>query len=152
MHCCGDLIRGTHFPPQETVSCGTLDVGPELGQDWSPRLTPEKSYRYHFARHRYDARDSMSPSSQICCEPKFPLWVSAPFVVVTIGVWIWFKRIWMPIIRFGRPFFRYRSFPFYLDTALEGTLEGLDRINGFDQITITLRCFIERYRIWLRSR
>ena len=84
-------------------------------------------------------------------ESKFPLWVSAPFVVATIGVWIWFTRIWMPIIRFGRPFFRYRSFPFYLGTALEGTLEGLDRINGFDQITITLRCFIERYRKWRRS-
>jgi hypothetical protein len=84
-------------------------------------------------------------------EARVPTLAAAPFVVATVGIWIWCAVELTPVLRFGRPFFRYGAFPFFVGTTLEGRLEKIDRITTFDLITTTLRCVMEKPHTWGRS-
>lgn len=48
------------------------------------------------------------------------------------------------VLKFGGSFLRYRVFPFFLGERLDADLEGLDRLRGFQRLTVTLRCVQDR--------
>jgi hypothetical protein len=68
-----------------------------------------------------------------------------PAYAFALGFWIWWGVRLARVLRFGRPFFRYETFPFFLGGQLEGTLEGVEGIAGFSRLTLTLRCVRERW-------
>lgn len=75
-----------------------------------------------------------------------------PFYLVALGFWVWFAVRLGPLVRFGRPFFRYDLFPFRLGERVEGALEGIEKLEGFERMTLTLRCISERWSGSGRSR
>ncbi len=75
-----------------------------------------------------------------------------PFYAFALGFWIWWGVRLARVLRFGLPFFRYATFPFFLGAQVEGTLEGVERIAGFSRLTLTLRCVLERWTGSGRSR
>jgi hypothetical protein len=66
-----------------------------------------------------------------------------PFFAAALGFWIWFAARLGPLVRYGRPYFRYDRFPFRLGERVEGVLEGVEKIDGFERMTLTLRCVSE---------
>jgi len=75
-----------------------------------------------------------------------------PFYLVALGFWIWFAARLGPLLKYGRPYFRYDLFPFRLGERVEGVLEGVEKIEGFERMTLTLRCVSERWSGSGRSR
>lgn len=47
-------------------------------------------------------------------------------------------------LKYGGSFLRYRVFPFFLGERLDADLEGLDRLSGFQRLTVSLRCVEDR--------
>jgi len=75
----------------------------------------------------------------------FLLLALSPFYAVTLGLWAWWGWRAVRVARFRGPYFRYATFPFFLGERLQGDLEGVERIEGFTRLTVTLRCVRERW-------
>ncbi len=85
-------------------------------------------------------------------ESDFLLLALTPFYAVALGFWAWWGYGLAKVVRFRGPFFRYGTFPFFLGERLQGDLEGVERIEGFTRLTLTLRCVRERWTGSGRSR
>lgn len=68
-----------------------------------------------------------------------------PFFLAALGCWAWWAVRLGPVLKFGRPYFRYDVFPFRLGERVEGALEGIEKLEGFERLTLTLRCVSERW-------
>ena len=68
-----------------------------------------------------------------------------PFYAAALGGWIWWGARLGPLLKFGRPYFRYAHFPFRLGDRVEGALEGIEKLGDFERLTVTLRCVSERW-------
>ena len=79
-------------------------------------------------------------------------WAITPFYVFAVILWVRFASAVAPALKFGRPFFRYGSFPFFTGHRLEGALEGIERIHGFEEVTVVLRSVKEQWSGSGRSR
>lgn len=75
-----------------------------------------------------------------------------PFFLAALGCWAWWAVRLAPVLKFGRPYFRYDVFPFRLGERVEGALEGIEKLEGFERLTLTLRCVSERWTGSGRSR
>jgi hypothetical protein len=75
-------------------------------------------------------------------------WAITPVYVFAAILWVRFARTLAPVLKFGRPFFRYETFPFFPGGQFAGALEGIERIHGFDDVTVVLRSVKE---LWTRS-
>jgi hypothetical protein len=85
-------------------------------------------------------------------ESDFLLVALTPFYVIALGFWVWWGYRLARVVRFRGPFFRYATFPFFLGERVQGDLEGVERIEGFTRLTLTLRCVRERWTGSGRSR
>ncbi len=79
-------------------------------------------------------------------------WAIVPFALGAVGAWVVVAVRVGKAFRFGRPFFAYDTFPFFLGVQVSGHLAGLEAVGDFPQMTAVLRCVQERFsRGLLRS-
>ena len=68
-------------------------------------------------------------------------------IFALLGLVFWFRWAQMlaELVRYGNSFLHYEQFPFYLGSTLNARLTVPAHVSDLDQLTLTLRCVVERY-------
>src|SRR5580700_3494729 len=68
-------------------------------------------------------------------------------IFALLGLVFWFRWAQMlaELVRYGNSFLHYEQFPFYLGSRLNARLTVPAHVSDLDQLTLTLRCVVERY-------
>jgi hypothetical protein len=71
--------------------------------------------------------------------------VASIFGLLGIFFWVRWARMLGQLIRYGNSFLCYDQFPYFLGSTLTARLRTPKHISDLDQLTLTLRCVMERY-------
>jgi hypothetical protein len=68
-------------------------------------------------------------------------------IFALLGLVFWFRWAQMlaELVRYGNSFLHYEQFPFYQGSTLNARLTVPAHVSDLDQLTLTLRCVVERY-------